>query len=82
MTMSVHDMIHFIGITRRKFQVMLYRDNGNTLLMQLLHKFVQLLLALDINAGRRLIKNQQLRTAQQCSGNEYLLALAAAQSAD
>ena len=54
----------------------------NALLMQLLHKFIQLLLALDINAGRRLIKDQQLRAAQQCSGNQYLLALAAAQRAD
>ena len=82
MPAAIHDMIHFIGITCRKFQVMLYRDNGNSLLMQLLHKFVQLLLALDINAGRRLIKNQQLWAAQQCSGNQYLLALSAAQRTD
>ena len=75
-------MVHFIGITRRKFQVMLYCNNRNTLLMQLLHKFVQLLLALDINAGRRLIKDQQLRAAQQRSGNQHLLALAAAQRTD
>ena len=82
MPVAVHDMIHFISITRRKFQVMLYRDNGNALLMQLLHKFIQLLLALDINAGRRLIKDQQLRTAQQRSGNQHFLALAAAQRTD
>ena len=82
MTAAIGNMIHLINIMRSKIQVMLHRDNRQAIRMQLLHEAIQLLLAFEVDAGRRLIKNQQIRRTQKRTRNHYLLALTAAQRTD
>ena len=82
MAAAVDDVKHLRRILSGELQVMLYRqDRYAPVLIQMADKGIQLQLALDVDARRRLVKNEQIGLAHEGPGNEHLLALAARQVA-
>ncbi len=75
MPASAGEMIDQGGIPHRRVDIVLNGDDGNAvLLVGLLQKSVDFLLAVRIHAGGRLVENQQIRLADQRARNHTLCA--------
>ena len=83
MPAAISDMIHIIGITRRRPQVVLDRDDSDAVLfIEFLEKWIELGLALYVDSRRRFVEDDEIRMSHESTGDEYLLALTARQVAD
>lgn len=63
------------GVAERKVQVVQHRDDRSPLALQPLRKAQHLQLVIEVQVGRRLVQQQNIRRLRQSHRNPYALAL-------